>query len=305
MKKELLFQHIISTYNIKENLFSSKIYQLEQYPHIFKIEFPNCSLFIKSIDKNRIYCKDLNVLYFDLSNIDSIEKPILTKDNKYISLFENKIILLYEELEKIVNTPDPIWWSNCLSNIHNISVNDKYIICFSNDFYTQTINLLNLAKKFMNHKIKLKISKLFKELDTESINLKNNMVLCHNDPYDLNVMSINGVYKLIDTDGMGLSPKEYDIQRLICNHLINSNEVNNSLSFWNSFKNNYELNINEQIDIDLLKKLYILDLIRTTSWLYIVCNDLSRKDIKRQKEQLSLYERSFDNDNHSKILKKI
>ncbi len=305
MKEELLFQHIINNYNLKKEVSSFKICQLEQYPHIFKIEFHNRSLFIKLVDKNRIHCKDLNVLYSDLSNIDSVEKPILTKDNKYISLFKDKIVLLYEELKEITNNPDSIWWAKCLSSIHSISANNKYAVCFSNDFYNQTINLLNAAKELMNHEIKSKILKLFKETDVENIHLKSDMVLCHNDPYNLNVMSINGVYKLIDTDGMGMSPKEYDIQRLMWNHLINSNEVYNSLSFWNSFKNNYEPNITEQIDVDLLKKIYILDLVKTTSWLYIVSNDLSRKDTERQKEQLSLFERSFTNDNHAKILKKI
>ena len=176
---------------------------------------------------------------------------------------------------------------------------------FQSDFYKQTIDLLNSAKKFMVPEIETKIIKLLMELDDKCLELNKNVVLCHNDPYDLNVMAINGEYRLIDTDGMGLSPKEYDIQRLMWNHLINSNEVDNSLTFWCSFKDNYELNVIEKIDTNLLKQLYILDLIRTTSWLYIVCNDLLRKDIERQKEQLNLFERSFYNDNHVKILKKI
>lgn len=305
MEKELLFQHIINDYDIKEKISSSKINSFEQYPHIFRLKSNNRSFFIKQVEKNRINCEDLNVLYSDLTNITCIEKPILTKDKKYVSLFADKIILLYEELEQIEKKPDSIWWSKCLSNIHNICVNNRCMGYFQNVFYKQTIDLLNSAKKFMGPEIETKIIKLLMELDDKCLELNKNMVLCHNDPYDLNVMTINGEYRLIDTDGMGLSPKEYDIQRLMWNHLIDSNEVDNSLSFWCSFKDNYELNVIEKIDTNLLKQLYILDLIRTTSWLYIVCNDLTRKDIERQKEQLKLFERSFYNDNHAKILKKI
>lgn len=305
MEKELLFQHIINNYDIKEKTSIFEIYSFEQYPHIFRLESNNCSFFIKQVDKSRINCKDLNILYSDLATIDCIEKPILTKDKKYVSLFDDKIILLYKELEKIQKNPDSVWWSKCLSNIHNICLNNEYMAYFPNDFYNQTIDLLNSVKKFMEPEIETKIMELLMKLDYKDLDLNMNMVLCHNDPYDLNVMASNGEYRLIDTDGMGLSPKEYDIQRLIWNHLINSNEVDNSIEFWCSFKNNYELNVIEKIDTNLLKQLYILDLIRTISWLYIVCNDLSRKDRERQKEQLNLFERSFHNDNHLKILKKI
>lgn len=79
MEKELLFQHIMNNYDIKEKISSFKINSLEQYPHIFRLKSNNRSFFIKKVDKNRINCEDLNVLYSDLTNITCIERPILTK----------------------------------------------------------------------------------------------------------------------------------------------------------------------------------------------------------------------------------
>lgn len=303
MDKEILLNHIISNYDVNINLSTFKIYQIEQYPHVFKLEDHNCSLIIKIIDKNKIHCKNLNVLYTELSNINSIEKPIFTKDKKYMSHLGNQIILLYKNLDKITKYPEPIWWSNCLSDIHFIHINNNYSNCFPHDFYVETTKLLKKAQKFMKIKIKIKIKKILKIAQASGEILNNHMVLCHNDPYNLNVMSINGEYRLIDTDGMGVSPREFDIQRLICNYLIYSNDVCSSLSFWDTFKKNYEFKTNEKIDINLLKKIYALDLIRTISWLYIVSNDLSREDRERQKERLNLFERSIRNDVHIKMLK--
>ena len=47
----------------------------------------------------------------------------------------------------------------------------------------------------MESEIEVKIIKLLMELDDKCLELNKNMVLCHNDPYDLNVMAINGEYR--------------------------------------------------------------------------------------------------------------
>ena len=304
MNKDLLLEHIMSSYNIGNNFSSMRIFQFAQYPHVLKLELLNYSLFVKLIDPAKIYCRDLNELYTSLAkSSSSIEVPILTNNGSYYSQFNSQMVLLYEELKEIQNSPGSKWWSDCLSSIHNIRTNENYRNYYSSDFYNQAINLLNAAKELI---LPSRIKKINQLLDVVegNINIKS-MVLCHNDPYDLNVMLSKDQYKLIDTDGMGLSPKEFDIQRLLYNHVINSNDLDASLAFWDTFKSNYENNISEKIDVSLLKKLYALDLVRTTSWLYLVCNDLSRTDRERQQEQLDLFERSFDCNSHQKVLQKI
>lgn len=300
MEKGLFFKYIIDKYNVKFDLF--KVSQLDQYPHIFKMEGPEYNLIIKIIQKSKTYCYSINQLYLDISSINCVEKPILTRDGKFTVSIGNKIVLLYEELQELKQNPSAIWWSNCLGSIHSIKVNKNYKCYYPNDFYNQTLKILSEAEKYILPKRKNKIYQLLKDVDAEVVSNKNNMTLCHNDPYNLNVMSSKQGYKLIDIDSMGLSPKEYDIQRLIYNYVINSNNIDEVIEFWTLFRDNYEKKISNNINIDLLKNIYVLDLIRTISWLYIVSNDMSRVDRKRQKEQLDLFERSLDDNRHCKIL---
>jgi len=111
----------------------------------------------------------------------------------------------------------------------------------------------------------------------------------------------NKKYKLIDTDGMRLLPKEFDIQRLLHNKVNNCLRVDDAITYWNEFLNHYK----NKIDISLLKKIYVYDLIRVFSWLTLVSNDLTRIDRERQKKEFELYKESILEENHSKILKKM
>lgn len=305
MTKNLLLKYIFEKYNIECNLELIKVSQLYQYPNILKMQCPNYNLIIKIIKQSKTYCDNINQLYYDLSSINCIEIPMMTRDGNYILSIDNQILLLYEELKEIKQNPSSLWWSNCLGSIHNIKFNKNYKCYYPNNFYNQTLNLLSAAEKYILPNRKNKIYQLLNNVNIEIVNKKYDFNLCHNDPYNLNVMVSKHGYKLIDTDGMGLSPKEYDIQRLICNYVVNTNDIDDVINFWNSFRINYEKKTSNKININFFKNIYILDLIRTISWLYIVSNDLSRLDRKRQQEQLNLFEKSIDNNNHYKVLKKI
>ncbi len=106
-------------------------------------------------------------------------------------------------------------------------------------------------------------------------------------------------YKFIDTDGIRLLPKEFDIQRLFQNEIISGKSIDEILNYWNSFYSNYHNNI----DIKLLKRLYVYDLVRVYSWLTLVSNDIKRVDKERQTKQLNLYQESILEDKHEKVLK--
>ncbi len=305
MEKDVLLKYIINKYNVKCNLSLIKVTQLEQYPNILKMEGSNYNFIIKIIQRIQIYCYSINQLFLDLSSIDCIEKPILTKDGNYFFSIDSQIFLLYEKLQEIKENPSANWWSNCLGSIHNIQVNKNYKCYYSNDFYKQTLSILAKAEKNISQNIKNKIYQLLNTVNKEIVCKKYKMVLCHNDPYNLNVMYSKQGYKLIDIDSMGLSPREYDIQRLLFNYVINTNNFDEAISFWNLFRDNYEKKTLEKIDINLLKNIYILDLIRTISWLYIVSNDFSRLDRQRQQEQLDLFEKSLEDNRHCKFLKRL
>ena len=302
MEKKSILKYIIDSYNVKCDPSLIEIYQLNQYPHILKLKFPDHNLILKRIQKSKTHCDSINQLYSDLSCIKCVEKPLLTKNGEYTLTIHDQILLLYEKLQELNHSPGPIWWANCLGDIHNITPNKNYKCHYSNDFYYQTFSILLKAEKYISNDRKKKIYKLLKSIDRDTINEEQDMVLCHNDPYDLNVMFSNGGYKLIDTDGMGLSPREYDIQRLMYNYAINTNSIDNIIRFWKLFKENYEKKTRKKINIKLLQNIYLMDLIKSMSWLYLVCNDSSRSDRQRQQEQLALFEKSLDNDIHSKVL---
>lgn len=305
MDKKIIIKHIEEMYSFKDKLYNENIFQLKDYPHIFKIEVTNYNLIAKIIKKSKIYCTNINKLYHDLSTIEYIEIPMLTNDKKYGVSDKDEIMLLYEELQNIKVNPGPIWWSDCLGSIHAIKYENYYKHYLPFDYYEQTIRLFALAEKFIPNDKKSKIYSLLAKVNIDKLNKKLCFKICHNDPYNLNIMQSVDEFKLIDTDGIGLSPKEYDIQRLLYNNVINFNCIEDVMNFWEIFKNNYEYKTSDSIDIELLKNIYILDFIRTISWLYIVSNDFSRVDRLRQKEQLNLFEKSLDNDSHCKILRNI
>ena len=172
------------------------------------------------------------------------------------------------------------------------------------NLYNEALTILNSAFNYLDDKTKFKINILLNMIDL-NFQLDKKLVLCHSDPCDKNVMFDNQCYKLIDTDMMRLLPKEFDVQRLLYNVLINSNSVNYALDYWHSFLNNYEKDFCDVIDVNLLKNIYICDLIRTFSWLAIVSSDLSRLDRERQGEDFKLYKQSILNDNHIKLLKNL
>ena len=303
IENDLILKYIIDSYNLKCDSSLVKIHKLIQYPHIVKLIFPNHNLFLKKVQKSRTHCFSINQLYYDLSGIKCVEKPMITKNGEFSLTIGNQIILLYEELQELNHSPGPIWWSNCLGDIHNIIPNKNYKCHYSNKFYYETLSVLTKAEKYISKDRKNKIYKLLKSVDMNTINEEQDIVLCHNDPYDLNVMLLKEEHKLIDTEGMGLSPREYDIQRLMHNYAINNtNSLDNIIRFWEIYKENYEEKTTKKINIKLLQNIYVMDLIKSISWLYMVCNDTSRNDRQRQYEQLLLFEKSLDNDIHSKVL---
>lgn len=305
MENDLLIEHIVSNYNKTYDLSLMKIFSIKQYPHIYKLKGLGQTLFIKVIEKMKIYCENLNILYDRLKKNRYVKLPVLTNNGEYFTLYNNQILLMYEKSDEISDYPSPIWWSNCLTSVHQIEIDKSFKKYFNSNFYNQTINLYYNAKKYILSDRLNKIEEILKGINKKDFDKIKNIVLCHNDPYNLNVMKDSDGFKVIDTDGMGLSPREYDIQRLMINNVIDFNNINESLLFWRIFKDNYEKKAKVKIDVDLLKKLYKLDLVRMTSWLYVVSNDVTRKDMKRQKKRLKLYEKSFDNDNHFKFLERI
>ena len=300
---ESLINRILEKYDIKCNSSLIKIEVMNQYSHIFIMDLQGKKLIVKILDKFKY--DNLENIYNCLSDNIYVEKPLKTIDGKYNFTYKDKVIIVYRELQKINTIPSPVWWANCLNSIHNTRVNCNNFSKFNLNLSEETLNLFKNASQYIGYETKRKIQYLLNNVSENEPISNSKLVLCHNDPYNSNVMQDNNEYKLIDTDGMGLSLKEIDFQRLFHNNVISSLDINNSIDFFDKFICNYEKNKNDKIDINLLKKIYIYDLIRAFSWLTIVSNDKNRLDRERQLEQLSLYEKSIIEEKHLKVLKKL
>ena len=259
----------------------------------------------KQMPQSRLLVDNIDELFDKLSKIECVHVPLMNVDGKYSLLIDDKILFLYSELEEINAPPSGIWWAECLADIHKTLEEKKSLKSFSNNFYDETISLLTSADKYIEKRYQYEIHNMLKTIDLKKIKEQSIFALCHQDPYILNVMRKEEDYKIIDLECMGLSPKEYDMQRLLYNYAIDENDELKVIEFWNMFKNKYENKTNDIIDIELLKNIYKLDFIRSMSWLYIVSNDLHRSDRDRQKKVLNAYKESIDNNIHTKVLKKI
>lgn len=290
-----LIKYMRNKYNITGDL--RKVTTIDGYPHVNILSFDR-DYFIKKV--NRVYCRDINTLYNYLSNSKFVFLPTKTIDGEYGFVFNNEVYVVYPVLEEMHANIQSFWWGIALKNVHNIEVKrTDFTRNYSID--SESFDLFNKAKESIDEDIK----RIFGEmLDMYYFNGEINpetMVLSHGDPNDSNVMMHKTNIGLIDTEGMRLLPREYDIQRLFYNEVNKGLDINEIDKYIHVFFYNYGNNV----DMRLLKKLYVTDFIRTFSWLSLVTKDLSRDDIVRQKCELEKYKASILSGMHSKVLKRM
>lgn len=290
-----LIKQIANEYNIIGNI--RKIITVDGYPHI-NILSSDRDYFIKKV--NKIYCKNISTLYNYLSGSGFVFLPIKTINGEYEFVFDDEIYVVYPIFEEINTSIQSSWWGVALKSVHDIEVK---LSDFSQDYSidNESFSLFDGAKEIIDENIKRNLVEM---LNTYYFNDKVNpetMVLSHGDPNDSNVMICKNNMGLIDTEGMRLLPREYDIQRLFYNEVNKGLDIGEIDKYIHAFFYNYGNNV----DMKLLKKLYVIDLIRTFSWLSLITRDLSRDDIIRQKNELEKYKASILSGMHSKVLKRI
>lgn len=289
-------------YNIEDFL---EMKNLDGYPHIFTINSKNYSYIAKLIELSKTYCKDINKFYSDIKDNKYILIPKKNIDDEYSVKYSDGIALLYDKKNNTNVKPDYSWCARCLASIHLSEINSNNLISYRDNIYNETLDILKKSHVYMDKEIREKINLIFNKIQCETLNANNEFVLCHNDPYNQNVLVSENLYKIIDTDGMGLSKKEYDIQRLLYNYAINCRDASEVNLFFSKFKEVYENETNKKIDINLFKNLYYCDFIRSIAWLYLVSNDNTRRDVNRQKKQLVLYNKSILNNIHETFINQI
>lgn len=286
-------KQIKDNYDIKGDFKNIK--NIDGYPHIQRISFED-DFILKKI--NKIYCKDIETLYNYLSQSTYVELPLKTIDGNYGLSINDKQYILYPRIKKIKGPIQSFWWAKALESIHNIPVD-------VNDFnqeYTiehEAFSLLEQSSEIVSNKARKVLYRLLdKYYQDRNVN---KMVLSHGDPYDKNVMNDKTHIKLIDTDGVRLLPEEFDIARLFYNEVNGEDDLKKIDQYINIFFYNYK----NEIDMNLLKKLYVMDLIRSFSWLSIITKDNTRADLTRQKEELKEFKEGILSGRHEKVLKKL
>ena len=285
------------------NINDIKIEYFKEYPHVFRLLTNNSKYIGKILDKSRLLCDDINSLFSLLSQNCYLEVPVLI-DKKYGIDLDTKFIVFYNILDEIKENPSSKWWANSLSSIHLLNSSENNKKYFKTTFYDETITLFNLAREKLDYDILNYFEYILNNsnLDIDYKDIK--YVLCHNDPYNLNVMKSGDNLKLIDLDCVGLSPSEYDIERLLINEIINS-DSNNFENFLHKFLEKYEEETNYRVNLSLLKKIFLLDLIRVYSWLILVTNTEGRADKNRQIFQLELRNKSIRDERINNFIKKL
>lgn len=271
------------------------------YPLLKVLNFENKVIILKSLPFSEERLQWLEVVYNRLSFKENLSSPIKNIENKYISKVANECFILFEFYENSNCTkPSAEWWANTLFNVHNIQINTNKKI--TQDF-TDTKELFINGSRYMSNKISSFVSKLNDQIslfEKKSYSL----ILNHGDPLDSNVMKYNNNFILMDFENSFLAPKEYDIQRHLCDYVIHSNSSENFREYCRSFIDKYE-DLGGKIDLDMLIYLFKLDFCRTISWLHIVVQDRNRKDFKRQNEDLKMFLKAIENSYISNMIEEL
>lgn len=286
-----------NSYGILDELTVAK--RIDGYPHVMSLSFGDKEYIVKRVQK--IYCKSIETLYNYLSQSRYVELPIKTTDNRYGLMISGELFITYPLCQKPSENIKPEWWAKALRSIHNIDINTKD---FSYDYNIseECFSLLKRTKGLFSEKLDRGIIKLLDDY-YRGRNV-GRIVLSHNDPYDDNVLVDNALFKLIDTDGARLLPEEFDIQKVFHNEVnreTNQDKIDNYII---TFFRNY-LNYGDSIDMGLLKKLYVIDLLRSLSWLALITRDKTREDYRRQIEELEKFKEGIISGRHHKILERL
>lgn len=254
------------------------------YPLLTIIYFPQRKIVVKKIANN----KDKNFLesvYFNTEKMTRTSQPIRNQKGKYITTLGNNAYILFPFYEEVSTFHvGHRWWVEILTKIHQINISSLEEVSLD---LSDSTKLLNLASQYMELDI---LNVLNKMINTSRIyNLNSyHLVLNHGDPLSSNVMYLDENPILIDFESSILAPKEYDIQRHLCDYVIQHLENGQWFQYVDQFLNKYQ-NYQSKIDFELLEYLFRVDFCRTISWLYLVTQDKKRKDYGRQKRVLKNY----------------
>lgn len=288
---------------LNQYLITNKIDKVESvrdYPLIKRIYISGeCKYVLKYLPYEFDRLIWLEEVYKSLSNYDSqISKPIINIQGRYISERNNLKFVLFDCYENTKSTfYSAEWWSKIMVNIHDMDINAKHprLLDLSN-----CTGLLEKAFFYMDFQTRKTLDKYFSNDILNSIDFSEKK-FNHADLLLSNVLKYHGQNVLIDFENCCIAPKEFDIQRHLCDYMVHCDNYNEIVSYFKQFLIMYEYQ-GSKINMHNLYYLFIIDFCRTLSWLHLVVNDNCRNDLKRQLKDLRCFISSLKKDNFQKIL---
>lgn len=277
-----------------------KIESVKDYPLIKRIYISGeCKYVLKYLPYEFDRLIWLEEVYKSLSNYDfQISKPKINIQGRYISERNNLKFVLFDCYKNPKSTfYSAEWWSKIMVNIHDMDINAKYprILDLSN-----CTGLLEKAFFYMDFQTRKTLDKYFSNDILNSIDFSEKK-FNHADLLLSNVLKYHGKNVLIDFENCCIAPKEFDIQRHLCDYMVHSDNYNEIVRYFKQFLMLYEYQ-GAKINMNNLYQLFIIDFCRTLSWLYLVVNDNYRTDLKRQLKDLHCFISSLKKENFQKIL---
>lgn len=278
--------NVFRQYGLQELLPTAKIRKLPGYPHVFMVTLSKCFLVVKKVTQNENL--SIDELFHNINN-DNVLLPLLTTQGHYCATVDDSLYLLYDRISEVEEYPSYEWWGNCLSAVHNTKVKTKgHARSWTNDVY-EAAHLLNEAKKIMENDIFCRLLDLLNFGLNFSVDKAKQLVICHGDPSQWNVLMDSKGYKLIDMENCFFAPREYDVQHLLWNYTAAFEKYTQWESFCKELIMSYENDTKIKLDLSLLIRILCFDFVKSISWLYFVSNDYTREDQNRQFEELKTF----------------
>ena len=250
-------------------------------------------LVIKIINSDYDRSIFLEQLYQALNQTNNSLLPIKSINNSYLSYFNGKVFSVFKKVELCESAPQTIWWAETLSEIHNLTLpyQPNAMIRYTITFAEQ---LLMKASHYFTTETYILLSDILNDAEEYKDNISTtDLVVCHGDTQLRNVMCIGQNNVLIDFDNCGFAIREYDIQRMVFDYLMETLDLAFCKQFLRRFLLQYERLQKKKISHESLLYAFEVDFVQTFSWLTAYVNSSDLPDIDRQKQEWNRYEHTI------------
>lgn len=298
----MLIKYIIDdNYRLSESL--GMIETLDGYSNVFFEPRDETDIIVKALDMTELKRDLLEKVYDMYRDLEYVHSPVRNIHGRNITFIDGRGYVVFKKIEEIISLPDQRWWGKTISELHKISFLESATenkIHFNKEY--------GIIKRMMNPIIECIPCDIQEMLNDMIYGVDWNeeysipFIVNHGDLLLPNLMCEKGNYKIIDFERACFAPKEYDVQRHLWDVAMR-NIFNNTIGdYCDVFWNEYELSNSFRLNNKLMVDLYVVDFIKTILWLYSVCKNDNRVDIKRQIGEKELFEQALRVGNVQKML---